>query len=326
MCIIDRVSKKYEANKGKFEMGTVRVESDEKANAVFNQFINNIIDKQSSDLILTCLAGYHIIATADSFKAQASKSLNSNDITNYCRLQSVDKFGNTLRVYTTKEEREFYHLSNAINLSHQTNLQIIFQILWKSLNAGFFSYKDVKAALEDTWLNQPVEWMEHGKSRQVIPLDAILPGVKNFFDEMNLRIQDESYIPDLILCSDSLATKIEMILRYMSKNLDVPTFRFKEQGGVILTDEKPLSMILEDLEGLIEENDTILIKHLINEKGGMNIRNRLAHGLVDAKEYTPAIPLTLLGIILRLSLYKFTFPIKNEEKKSNRPINNEEGR
>lgn len=305
---IERVSKKYEANKGKFEMGTVSVETDEDTSTKITTFINNIVAKKSPELIISCLCGYHIIGTAKSFKAQANKSVNSNDITNFCTLQSLDKFGNTLRVYTTKEDREFYHLANAINLSHQTSSQIMFQILWRSLKAGFFSFHDVKTALEKTWLNQPVEWMRHGKSHEVIPLDAILPGVENFFDELNRRIQDENYIPKMILCSDSLATKIEMILRYMSKNLNIPTFRYMEQGGVILTDEKTLGMLLEGLEGVIEEDDTILVRHLINEKGGMNIRNRVAHGLVDAKEYSPATPLTLLAIILRLSQYEFTKP------------------
>lgn len=302
---IDRVSKKYEANKGKFEMGTISVETDKDTSATITKFINDIVDKKSSDLILSCLCGYQIIGTAKTFKEHATKSSNSNDFTNYVSLHSLDKYGNTLRVYSTKEEREFYHLANIINLSHQTSSQMIFQILWRSLKAGFFSYDNVKAALEKSWLNQSLEWLKHGKTHAVIPLEAILPGIKNFFEELNQRLKDESYIPDFILCTDSLATKIEMILRYISKNAGIPTFRYMQHGEVILTDEKTLGMLLQGLEGVLEEDDTILITHLINEKGGLNIRNRISHGLVDAKEYSPILPLTLIGIILRLSQYGF---------------------
>ncbi len=302
---IDRVSKKYEANKGKFKLGTVSVETSEETAAATGKFINGIVDKKSPELIISCLCGYHIIPKADGFKDMAKKQSTNNSFLNHVTVQSLDKFGNTLRVYVTQEEHDFYNLMNVINMSHQFSVQIIYQILMRSLTSGFFSYENVKIALEETWLNEPVEWLKHGNEHEVIPLSAILPGVKNFFEEMGLRIKDDTYLPNLTLCSDSMATKIEMILRYMCKNMDIPTFRYREQGGVILTDEKPLSNLIEDIEGKIELDDTILIKYLINEKGGFNIRNRVAHGLVDANEYSPAIPLTLLAIILRLSQYTF---------------------
>ena len=302
---IERVSKKYEANKGKFKLGTISVETSEKTATATGKFINGIVDKKSPALIIACLCGYNIIPRADGLKDMAKKQSASNSFLNHVTAQSLDKFGNTLRIYVTKEEHDFYNLMSVINLSHQFSVQIIHQILMRSLKAGFFSYENVKNALEDTWLNEPVEWMKYGDEHQVIPLAAILPGIKNFFEEMDRRIKDDTYIPNLTLCSDSMATKIEMILRYMSKNMGVPTFRYIEQGGVILTDEKPLSKLLEGVEGQIEEDDTILIKYLTNEKGGFNIRNGIAHGLVDANEYTPAIPITLLAIILRLSQYTF---------------------
>lgn len=301
----ERVSKKYEANKGKFKLGTVSAETSKETAEVTGKFINGIVDEKSPDLIISCLCGYPIIPKADGFRSMVQKQSSNNSFLNYVNVQSLDKFGNTLRVYSTPEEHALYNLMSVINTSHQISIQIIFQILMRSLKAGYFSYENVKDALEQTWLNEPVEWMKYGDEHTVVPLAAILPGIKNFFEEMDRRIKDDSYIPDLILCSDSMATKIEMVLRYMCKNMDIPTFRHREEGGAILTDEKPLSVLLEDVEGKIDEDDTILIKYLVNEKGGFNIRNRIAHGLVDANEYTPAIPLTLLAIILRLSQYDF---------------------
>lgn len=302
---IDRVSKKYEANKGKFKLGTVRVETREETVTATDKFINAIVDKKSPELIISCLCGHHIIPKADGLRSMAKKQGSNNSFLNHVTVQSLDKFGNTLRIYQTQEEHDFYNLMSVINMSHQFSIQIMYQILMRSLKSGYFSYDNVKNALEQTWLNKPVEWMKHGDEHEVIPLEVILPGIKNFFEEMERRAKEENYIPNLTLCSDSMATKIEMILRYMCKNMDIPTFRYMEQGGVILTDEKPLSKLLEDVEGKIEEDDTILIKYLANEKGGFNLRNRIAHGLVDANEYTPAIPLTLLAIILRLSQYTF---------------------
>jgi len=159
--------------------------------------------------------------------------------------------------------------------------------------------------LEHTWLNQPLEWLRHGEAHEVIPLKAILPGIKNFFDELDKAIKDESYRPDLTLCSDSMGTKIEMILRFICKKMDIPTFNYTEHKGHILTDEKTLGMLISNLDDVLPANDMILIKYLLNEKAGLNLRNRIAHGLMDSDEYNPSVPLTLLMIILRLSQFKF---------------------
>ncbi len=78
-----------------------------------------------------------------------------------------------------------------------------------------------------------------------------------------------------------MATKIEQILRYMSKRIDIPTFRYIEEKGSLISDEKPMSKLLDDLGLNIEPDDYVLVRYLLNEKRGENIRNKVAHGLLD---------------------------------------------
>ena len=120
-----------------------------------------------------------------------------------------------------------------------------------------------------------------GEPRRVIPLNVIIPGIRNFLTELENRINDEKYEPNFTLCIDSMATKIEQILRYMSKRIDIPTFRYIEEKGSLISDEKPMSKLLDDLGLNIEPDDYVLVRYLLNEKRGENIRNKVAHGLLD---------------------------------------------
>ena len=48
------------------------------------------------------------------------------------------------------------------------------------------------------------------------------------------------------------------------------------------------------------------IKFLLTEKAGYNLRNRVAHGLMDSNEYNIETVLLPLIIILKLGNYQFT--------------------
>lgn len=258
------------------------------------------------------ICGHRIFPTSDALKTQATQAMTGgNSFINYAMVHSYDKYGNTLRIYSTDEERELYHKLYFLSINYQYGVQIIFQILSRAIRKQILSFENIKSVLEKTWINQPVEWMRHGANHSVIPLNAILPGIENFINEIEKWSKSEDYTPNFVLCTDSMATKIEMLLRYLCKHLEIPTFQYHEQRGVILTEEKLLGKLLENLEGKLHDDDYTLIKLLLNEKGGQNIRNRVAHGLVDADEYSYGKPLALLGLILRLSQYRIDKPTTN---------------
>mgnify|MGYP000053383979 FL=1 len=83
----------------------------------------------------------------------------------------------------------------------------------------------------------------------------------------------------------------------------------REKAGVQLMMEKLLDDLLSDLKDTPEratgfrEEDRLLLKYVLTLKGH-NLRNRVAHGLMEAWEYNyfPNIVI-LLVILLRLSNY-----------------------
>ena len=303
---ISRVSMKYETNKGKFKMGLISAQTDKDTSKIVAQFINAITEKGSPKQIITCLCGYQLFKKASELEKSAENALNKTTLASFFTTQITDKYGNTLKVYKTDQEKFEFNLLSDLKINYQVTMQIIVPVLFDSLRNKTFSFNDIKDHLNKSWLNEPVEWYRGGVLENIIPLPVIMPGIKNLFSEIEGRILDITYEPSFILCIDNLATKVEQILRYMCKRLSIPTFRYIEINESLLTDEKPMSKLLEDLESKIERDDYILLRYLLNEKGGINIRNRVAHGLLDADEYSVHTAVTLLSLILRLSNYKFT--------------------
>jgi hypothetical protein len=85
--------------------------------------------------------------------------------------------------------------------------------------------------------------------------------------------------------------------------------------------EKLIDDLLVDLKNSTEnptnfdENDRIFIKYVLTEKSGLNLRNKVAHGLMDIEDYSFSNILLVFCIILKLSKYKFTPIVKNEESR-----------
>lgn len=82
----------------------------------------------------------------------------------------------------------------------------------------------------------------------------------------------------------------------------------REKAGVPLMMEKLLDDLLSDLKDtperptMFREEDRLLLKYVLTLKG-YNLRNKLAHGLMDAWEYTFPNIVIIIVILLRLSNY-----------------------
>lgn len=76
--------------------------------------------------------------------------------------------------------------------------------------------------------------------------------------------------------------------------------------------EKLFDDIIADLQNTpekpigFEEDHRTLIKYVMSEKIGWNLRNEVAHALLQIEDYTPDKVIVLFCLILKLSKYSFT--------------------
>jgi len=111
-------------------------------------------------------------------------------------------------------------------------------------------------------------------------------------------------VPNFIAATDSLVLKSEYLLREICTFLGIHTFKPNvRKPGIIM--EKTLDDLLIDLKGKISEDDHFFIKFVLSDKVGYNLRNKLAHGLMDNIDYQLEHVLLAIIIILKLSNYQF---------------------
>lgn len=196
----------------------------------------------------------------------------------------------------------------------------MFELFKTATKSGKLTYESTISYLEETWLNEPIERNYNGTKKTVIPLDTIKPGLKRIFEEFSNAMGDEEYIYDFVTIIDSLTLKIEGILRFFIERLGIPTFasRQTKTGNVIM--EKLFDDIIADLQSTpekpigFEEDHRTLIKYVMSEKIGWNLRNKVAHALLQIEDYTPDKITVLFCLILKLS--KYSFSTKKQEKAS----------
>ena len=108
-----------------------------------------------------------------------------------------------------------------------------------------------------------------------------------------------------------MVLKIETLIRNLCEKIGVATFKTRQKGNDKLVMEKLLDDLLVDIKNSdsnhtgFDEEDRIYIKFVLSEKAGLNLRNQVAHGLLDINEYSFSNIIVILSIILKISKYSF---------------------
>lgn len=227
----------------------------------------------------------------------------------------IDKFGNTVDVFYTDEEKEKYNFWQNYNFHFQLGTQTMHRFFITSYKSNKLNYDSVLSYLESTWFNEKIDRSYNGERISIFPIDTIKPGLKKIFEELDLFFKDETHSCDFVTIIDSLTLKIEGLLRNICEKIGVATFRTLQKGNSKLVMEKTLDELLADLadepevntnhKTNFDEEDRIMIKFVLSEKAGLNLRNEVAHGLMDVHEYSFELVVILFSLIMKLSKYRF---------------------
>lgn len=230
-------------------------------------------------------------------------------------LAIIDKHGNTIKTYSPEEGKFWSTYSYYFSFGTMK----MFELFKKAFNSRKLSYESTIKYLESSWLNEPIERNYNGDKITVIPLDTIKPGIKRIFDEFQKAFEDEKYECDFVTSIDSLTLKIEGILRFFCEKLGIPTFASRKSNNTTIIMEKLFDDLIADVKdtperptGFIEDHRT-LIKYVMSEKIGWNLRNEVAHSLMQINDYSADKVIVLFCLILKISAY--TLVKKNHQSK-----------
>lgn len=314
---IAELSKRYEEVRKVFRLGEIKKELLEEETTRITEIIKKEVAQKNSRQILETICLRPMYSPLENIQEMADEIYAESSISRLFPSSVIDKYGNTVEVFTTEEEKKKFEFWQTYSFNFQIGTQTLVHFFFEAFKAGKLNYDSVLEFLSVTWLGNTYHELFNGYEHDVSPLDAIKPGLKLLFDELEKLKANSAYSVNFVCCTDSLVTKTEYILRYFCKLADIPTFIEKRKNDHQVKNEKNINELLRSLEDSTEnptgflEDHRKFIEYILASKMGNNLRHRVAHGLMDAQEYTITNPILLLNIILILSSYTFK-PIANE--------------
>lgn len=282
------------------------------------QMIKDMIISSDDQSVVANIASCNWFSSIEKIQEMANNASEKSLLALMASTDVLDKNGNTIDKYSTEEEIQEMHFWESFGFSFQIGIAALHEYIIEAYKAKKLTFENIISYLESTWYNEPIIHTYHGQDIELRILDVIKPGLKQYFEELWFAIKDMKYNSyDNVMVIDTLTLKMETILRFMCERLNIVTFKTRDKGGAKLVMEKLLDDMLNDLKNTpqkptgFQEADRLMLKYALTIKG-LNLRNRVAHGLMDLWEYSFANNIILLYLIIKLSMYKFTSSASTE--------------
>jgi len=307
---IKKMEDAYNALRGRFFLTEHRQELPQEFSEKTWANIEAIVSESGAEDILQYLRDTPWYPDLKYVGEQAERERSESILMGMIPVVIVDKYGNRVDVFLDEDEKKKHSFWNAYGSFFQVGTQTMAYFFNAAYNAGKLNYETVTAYLEKTWLNEEIIRDYNGRKVAIKPLDTLRPGIRRLFSEIALFLKDNEHLTDYVSVVDSLTLKIESLLRNFCERKGIATFKTREKNGEKLMMEKLIDDILADISDQknrtgFDEQDRMFIKYVLTEKVGWNLRNSVAHGLLDFDEYDFVQTVVLLSIILKLSRYNF---------------------
>ncbi len=301
----ERTGKAYREMRGRGPFQEIREDIPEEEGQRIHETIRKAAREGSSKEVLGELVIGSMFTPLEEIRKEAERKAVHPPLRYFAEQTVMDKFGNTVERYPPRDET--WAFWETYGFHFQVGAQMLVRYFQEALDAGTIDEGSVIGFLEGTWFNDPLDSPAH-PDPDLIPLDLLRPCLRTFFKEMDQWMKDPAYQPDLVSTTDALTLKLESMLRYLCYRAGIGTFKPRggKDGRIVM--EKNLEEILAELkneEGFWEA-DRLFIKFVMTERLGLNLRNHVAHGLLDPREYSLEKPVLAFTTLMRLSKYNFS--------------------
>jgi hypothetical protein len=302
----DRLAQKYQEQRNDTQLSEVVIPMPEEATDRVMDQINKLITEGSTEDILAVLVYTPMLADVETIRELSKKRAEQTSVADHMPVVIQDKFGNTVESYSTPEEKEEFGFLQHYSLHFQMASQTLLQVVLDAIRAGKLNASSIIAFFESTWINEKAVRRVNSDDRPISHLALLKPGIEILFSEMEKWLAGNGHIPDFVLATDSLTLKVEYLLREICMKLGIVTFKQRpDNKGQKIVMEKLFDDLIRDLRTSLGDDHYFFIKFIMSDKIGLNLRNQIAHGLMDNIEYGPESPFLILSILLKLAGYTF---------------------
>jgi len=307
----------------KFQTFSQTMDLTDWVNQIRTQF-KTLVGKESKEqLLIRLTADGSILPKYEEVKKQAEK------MDKECPLQSLfstsvfDSSGNMPRKYDSDLEKKYYSLLRQYNFSLMT-YEVMARVLFEELlDAGKIDLESVVKYISDhLWYGKEYELHDPDNKELLLKsrkwVDILKPGIRAYLsalDSIKGKNVEEAR-SNLILAIDSLTPKIEGLIREFYESIGKPVDKIKtERGGKQVSEKKGLDELLREpyAEEIFGSDLLILMKYVLIELGGYNLRNNVSHALMFRENYLLSYGHWVFLILLRIGAYQFSINQKPPE-------------
>ncbi len=172
----------------------------------------------------------------------------------------------------------------------------------------------IKFLFNHTWLGQ--ELTDYDSAGDVIKynwLSVIAPSIHEYFVQTESALKSRNPYTNYVMPVDSLTLKFEGVLRDFASLLGMST-TIAGKGNVLR--EKYIEEFLGDetFQKYFDEDDVLFFNFLFVAKGGMNLRNNIAHCFYRFNNYSFQIMHLLICAFLRIGKYRVKSKNKGDQE------------
>ena len=309
---VNRLLIEHEASAGKMHYGRISTPVD--MTDTYNQFsvVGRSLIEKGPEAILKYLAfeGEPLVPSIASVREQAKQFCEESPILGVATHQIQDQFGRPSKIHVGAEG-SLEHWTNTFygwRISGYTQ-ELLKRILLPAIQGNVLTSGVLSQWLEsNSWLGLSMPRpLGNGETLNYRWVELILPAFGNYEHQLHRYFITQGELPSLLLSVDSLALKMEGIIRDLLRLWGSATTQAKAKRDQRTIEDRALDSLLSDsiLVERMGEDDAFLLRFILTEKGGWNLRSDIAHSHLALHQYTVHQFHLLLLLALRLSRFQF---------------------
>ena len=317
---VDELSKKYTELKGMVKYKEFSQEIDlQDYIKKCRQFGEEIAAKETAEIIRILMLNTEILPSYKDTEKRAEEVKKASVIKNLIPEVIIDQRGNPVQHFIDDEEKNYLRILEQYKFHLEaTHRLLIRELFFGPIRARKLNAEELLSYFkENSWFGKNLKRKDGDSEYNYNWLSQIAPAIDEYFNRAHSFLTF-SRMPDFVLPIDCLTLKIEGLIRDMCNFSEIPTFFIKkDKKGRDVIQEKDLPTLLheEKIKSIFNEDDLLFFRFLFVEKAGYNLRHKVAHSLMDYREYNIDIMHLLILALLRIGKFDF----EREEKSKNPP-------
>lgn len=306
----------------KFETFSQTIDLTDWVQQLREQF-KELVTKESKEQLLTRLTlDNSLLPKYETVQRQADNIDKKYPLQSLFSQTIVDASGNSPRKYDTELEKKYLSLLRQYYFSLITTEPAIRVLFEELIEAEKLDLESIESYISShLWYGQEYD-MRDPETKEVVFrskkwLDVLRPGLKAYLTalEMIKNNNSEEAKNYLVLATDSLTPKIEGLIREFYENIGKPVDKIKtERGGKQVTERKGIDELLREphAKEIFGDDLLLLMKYVLIELNGYNLRNNVSHSLMFREHYSPIYVHWIFLILLRIGAYQFSIQPKTK--------------